>query len=340
MIGRQPDHRAGRSDWGDDMKTARTFVTVAVLIGSVLFAGTTAAQEPIKVKMGRITFPSYVTVMLDVVKDKGFDRKNGIDLEIVSFGAISAYYGAVASGGVDTLGIGTHVLQKMRNEGVPVKVVLTYVRYAGPFVVTADPAIRSITDLKGKTIAAAMGSSGYQVLAIYGRTQGVVFGKDVTVVQADPPLARAHLQAKRADAIMTWEPALTLTLRDNPQYRVILDGETAMKGAAKSEGWEFVFGAREDFLRRQPQAVPRLLKMFQDGWQFMQSNPEEADRILQRTVKLPAGVFKEAVTARRMVYEIVPAWEKERKVVWNMFKLAVDWGYLDKLPDEGVIYSP
>lgn len=324
------------------MRLVREIAAAAglIMIGSVLLGGVAAAQEPIKVKMGRVAFPSYVTVMLDIVKDQGLDRKNGIDLEVASFGAISAYYGAIASGEVDTLGIGTHVLQKMRTEGVPIKAVLTYVRYAGPFVVTADPAIRTIADLKGKTIGAGMATSGYQVLAIYGRTQGIVFGKDVTVVQADPPLARAHLQARRVDAIMTWEPSLTLTLRDNPQYRIILDAETAMKGAAKSEGWEFVFGAREEFLRRQPQAVPRLLKMLQDGQRFMQSNPDEADRIVQRTVKLPEGVLKEAIIARRMVYEILPAWEGERKVVWNMFTLAVDWGYLEKLPDDGVIYSP
>jgi len=313
---------------------------LVVVLGVLWLAGPSDAQEPIKVKMGRVSFPSYVTVMVDVVKEAGLDRKNGIDLDVVSFGAISAYYGALASGEVETLGIGTHVLQKMRTEGVPIKAVLTYVRYAGPWVVTADPAIKTIADLKGKTIAAAMGSSGYQVLAIYGRTQGVVFGKDVTVVQADPPLARAQIQAKRVDAIMTWEPSLTLTLRDNPQYRVILNGEAAMKGAAKSEGWEFVFGAREDFLRRQPQAVPRLLKMFQDGSRFLQSNPEEADRILQRTAKMPEGVLKEAVTARRMTYEFLPAWEGERQVIWNMFKLAVDWGYLERLPDDGAIYAP
>jgi ABC-type nitrate/sulfonate/bicarbonate transport system substrate-binding protein len=324
------------------MNCAQKFVgaTVGALLASLLFAGGAAAQDPIKVKMGRIAFPTYVTVMVDVIKEAGLDRKNGIDLEIVPFGAISAYYGAVASGEVETLGIGTHVLQKMRTEGVPIKVILTYVRYAGPWVVTADPAIKSIADLKGRSLAAAIGSSGYQVLAIYGRTQGVVFGKDVTVVQADPPLARAQIQAKRVDAIMTWEPSLTLTLRDNPQYRVILNGETAMKGAAKSEGWEFVVGAREEFLRRQPQAVPRLLKMFQDGNRLLQSNPEEADRIVQRTARMPEGVLKEAVTARRMVYEFHPAWEGERSVIWNMFKLAVDWGYLEKLPDDGVIYAP
>jgi len=313
---------------------------LVLALGLLVLAGPAAAQDLIKVKMGRIAFPSYVTVMVDIVKETGLDRKNGLDLDVVTFGAISAYYGALASGEVETLGIGTHVLQKMRTEGVPIKAVLTYVRYAGPWVVTADPAIKSIADLKGKTIAAAIGSSGYQVLAIYGRTQGVVFGKDVTVIQADPPLARAQIQAKRVDAIMTWEPSLTLTLRDNPQYRVILNGEAAMKGAAKSEGWEFVFGAREEFLRRQPQAVPRLLKMFQEGSRFLQSNPEEADRILQRTAKMPEGVLKEAVTARRMTYEFLPAWEGERAVIWDMFKVAVDSGYLPKLPDEAAIYKP
>src|SRR5262245_33903651 len=322
------------------MAPARVKAAVVVLLAALWLAGPSAAQEPIKVKMGRVSFPSYVTVMVDIVQEAGVDRKNGTDVELVSVGATSAYYGALASADAEALGIGTHVLQKMRTEGVPIKAVLTYVRYAGPWVVTADPAIKSIADLKGKTIAAAIGSSGYQVLAIYGRTQGVVFGKDVTVIQADPPLARAQIQAKRVDAIMTWEPSLTLTLRDNPQYRVILNGEDAMKGAAKSEGWEFVFGAREEFLRRQPQAVPRLLKMLQDGSRFLQSNPEEADRIMQRTAKMPEGVLKEAVTAGRMTYDFQPAWEGERAVIWNMFKLAVDWGYLEKMPDGGVIYAP
>src|SRR5213592_4806913 len=71
-------------------------------------------------------------------------------------------------------------------------------------VITADSGVKSIADLKGKSIAADMGSSEYQIMAIYGRTQGVVFGKDVTVVQAGPPLARSQLQAQRVDAAMTW----------------------------------------------------------------------------------------------------------------------------------------
>src|SRR5437667_12578475 len=98
------------------MKRARTFAAAAVLVllGPILLVGTAAAQDAIKVKMGRIAFPTYVTVMVDLVKETGLDRKNGIDLNIVPFGAIPAYYGAVATAEVSTLGLGSHGRRQVR----------------------------------------------------------------------------------------------------------------------------------------------------------------------------------------------------------------------------------
>ena len=320
----------------------RAFVTsiTATACVAALWAAPAASQEPIKVKIARLAFPSLTTLMVDVVKDQGLDKKHGLDLEPQSFGAVSAYYAALATGEVDMLPAGPHVLQKMRLEGVPIRAVLTYARLNALAVITGDPAIKTIADLRGKSIAADMGSSEYQILALYGRSQGVVFGKDVTVAQAGPPLARTQLQAKRVDAAMTWEPSATLTLRDNPEYRTILTGDTAWKQIARADGWELILAVREDFLKRSPQAVPRLQKMFQDGAQFMKTSVDAADRIVAASVKLPPGVLKEAVTAGRLVYDIQPAWEAERAVIWDMFKIAVDIGYLPKLPDENVIYKP
>ena len=57
-------------------------------------------------------------------------------------------------------------------EGVPIKIISTWAPLDALSVITADPAIKSLADLKGKSIAAAMGSSEYQVTAIYGRKLG------------------------------------------------------------------------------------------------------------------------------------------------------------------------
>jgi ABC-type nitrate/sulfonate/bicarbonate transport system substrate-binding protein len=323
--------------------TRRLTTCSAFVAAALAFAGATSpapGQELLKAKIARLAFASIVTMVIDVIKDQGIDRKNGIELDATSFGQIAPFYAALATGEVDMSVAGPHVLQKMRNEGVPIKAVLTFARLSALTVITRDPAVKSITDLKGKTIAADMGSAEYQIMAIYGRTQGVVFGKDVTVVQAGPPLVRSQLQAKRVDAGMTWEPSATLTLRDDPEYRVILRGDSAWKSIARANGWQLVMAMREDFLKKHPEAVPKLTKMFQDAARFIRTNPDDADRVVSGTVKLPPGVFKEAVTSGRLVYEVLPAWEGERAAIWDMFKVAVDSGYLPKLPDEGAIYKP
>ena len=61
-------------------------------------------------------------------------------------------------------------------------------------------------------------------------------------------------------------------------------------------------------------------------------------------IELPREL--EIVTTRKfdapaeLVYDVLPAWEGERAVIWDMFKVAVDSGYLPKLPDEAAIYKP
>ena len=54
------------------------FATLLAIVGS---NGSALAQEPIKVKISRLSFPSLSTMMIDIVKARGIDKKHGIDLE-------------------------------------------------------------------------------------------------------------------------------------------------------------------------------------------------------------------------------------------------------------------
>src|SRR3989454_8254529 len=95
----------------------------------------------------------------------GLDRKNGIDLEPHSYGAVSAYYAALATGEVDVTPAGPHVLQKMRTEGVPIKAALTYARLNAMAGIAADPPVKTVASTKGELPAAPMGPPRYQFLA-------------------------------------------------------------------------------------------------------------------------------------------------------------------------------
>ena len=309
-------------------------------LGIVASSSAAFGQQLDKVKIARLAFPAMGSLMLDVVTARGIDKKHGFEIETVSQSAIPVYYALAANGEADLIVGGPHVFQKMILEGVPIKMIATWAPLDVLSVITADPAIKSISDLKGKSLAAAVGSSEYQVTAIYGRKLGLTFGTDVTVVSAAPPLARAQLEAKRVDAAMLWEPTTTLALRENPAFRVIMSGDTAWKAIANVRGWDLVVAARDDFLKGNARLLPRLIAMFQDAQKYMKDNLDEADAIVTNSVKLPAGVFKAGVQSGRLVFDVLPAGGAERDVIWGMLKVAVETGYLPKLPSEDSIYQP
>jgi NitT/TauT family transport system substrate-binding protein len=303
---------------------------------------TLLAQEPVKVKVGNLGFPSHSAMIISILKEKAFDRKHGIDMEVKIYGAVSAYYGSAASGETDAVPGGPLVFQRMRLEGVPLKIVSTLVDMTSMSVVTKNPAIRSVTDLKGKTIAADMASSEYSVLSLYAKSKGVVFGKDATVVQAGPPLVRTQLAADRVDAGMTWEPTATLTMRDNPAYRIVFNGKQGWHELTGKDGWLLALGVREDWIARNAEALPRVIAAFDEAARFMRSNPDEGDAILQQAIKLPPGAFKDMITAPRVVFRVhSTADPSTRGTLWEVIKVAIGEGYFkEPVRDQSVIHVP
>jgi ABC-type nitrate/sulfonate/bicarbonate transport system substrate-binding protein len=314
----------------------------AAVLALALATTTVPAQEPVKVKMGNLGFPSHAAMIVGVLKEKGFDKKNGIDMEVKVYGAVSAYYGSLASGETDGVGGGPLVFQKMRLEGVPIKMVASSVDMTSMSVITKNPVIKTLMDLKGKTIAADMASSEYAVLSVYAKKKGLALGKDVTVVQAGPPLVRTQLAADRVDAGMMWEPTLTMTMRDSPGYRVILNGKEAWKEITGRDGWLLALGMREDWLAKNAAILPKVIAAYEDAAKFMRSNPDECDQILQQAIKLPPGAFKEMITAPRVVFTVRSTADPSiRETLWDVIKVAAGEGYFKDPPkDQSIIYNP
>lgn len=314
------------------------FSLLAALWVSLQFSTAALGQQLPQVKVGRLVFPSMFTIITDVVTAQKLDRKNGFELVPVNHGTIAADYAAYTTGETDMGSGGFLVLQKMRAEKVPITAVFTVVPLTDMVVISADPHVRSISDLKGKTLAADMGSSQYYVLSTYARSIGIDLGKDISVTQANPALAREELRAKRVDAAMTWEPTTTLALEDSKDYRVILREGEAWKRLAKHPGWELLALMREQYVQKNPQMVPKVMKAFQEAAQFIKSDPEAADTIAAKNLKLPPGALRYAITSGRLQYVVEPAYQ-EKAALDEMFEIAVKTGYLPNTSTEGAVYS-
>jgi sulfonate transport system substrate-binding protein len=178
---------------------------------------------------------------------------------------------ALAAGSIDiaTVVSGTAAITARAN-GMGLKVIAGFARSPKAFnVVAVDPAIRSVMDLKGKTVAGPKGSLLNQTLFAALLKNGLK-PDDVAYVHMPVPKALAALMSRSADAALVAGPALPKAEREGA--RVIANGEGLVKGL-------IVTAVSESFLAEHRDLAKRYLQVQEAALAFMEKNPEETVRL-------------------------------------------------------------
>src|SRR6516225_9311755 len=132
-----------------------------------------------------LTLPVFNPLVWNIMKARGFDTKNGFELDAKAYPSISAFYAAFATGETDVLIGGPTILQKLYREGVPVRIIGTGFTLADLVIFTKNDKIKSLADMKGKQLAVDMGGSQFQVTKMYTAAKGLDLGRDIIVVNAN-----------------------------------------------------------------------------------------------------------------------------------------------------------
>jgi ABC-type nitrate/sulfonate/bicarbonate transport system substrate-binding protein len=320
-------------------RRAFAFGTTMALAGAGTAIPSRAQAKP-KIRVGSLTLPVFAPIIVNIMKARGFDAKNNFDADVQLYPSLAAYYAGLATGEVDTLIGGPTYFQKLRLEGVPLQIIATGATLADLVILARDPAIKTLSDLKGKQLAADMGSGQFQIMSIYASSNKIDLAKDITLVNANFAVARAQLAANRVDAAMVIEPIATMMMKEDPALKIVFNANDAWKQLTGGSGWELVYAMREDSIKKMPDMPAKFIAALQDVTSFLRSDPDAADRIAVETVKLPPGILKDAVLSKRWDFDAKPAWLDERKSIWDTFQRAVAAGFHPKLPDEAIIYAP
>jgi ABC-type nitrate/sulfonate/bicarbonate transport system substrate-binding protein len=320
----------------------RHFAAVAAALALVGGSATAAhAQAKPKIAVSSLTLPVFNPIVWNIMKARGLDTKNGFELDIHAYPSISAFYAGFSTGETEVLIGGPTILQKLYQEGVPLRIFGTGFTLADLVVFARDDKIKSLADLKGKQLAADMGGSQYQVLKIYTNAKGIELGKDITVVNANFAVARAQLEADRVEAALVIEPLASIIVKQNPSWHVIFNGAEGWKEITGEDGWEIVPAIRAETIARVPNAPQMLLAALKDVANVMRNDTAAADQIAVDTVKLPPGILTAAVASKRLDMVVENAWDpKVRKSITDMMERAVNAGFYEKMPDEKIIYVP
>src|SRR6478735_8318626 len=230
----------------------------AACLLALLGTSPSPAQQRPKITVSSLTLPVFNPLVWNIMKARGLDAKHGFELDIRPYPSISAFYAAFSTGETEVVIGGPTILQKLYQEGVPLRIFGTGFTLADLVVFAKDPNIKSLADLKGKQLAADMGGSQFQVVKIYANAKGIELGKDITVVNANFAVARAQLEADRVEAALVIEPLASIILKQNPSWEVIFNGAEGWKEITGQDGWEIVPAMRTDAIQRIP-AGPKML---------------------------------------------------------------------------------
>jgi NitT/TauT family transport system substrate-binding protein len=196
------------------------------------------ARDSIPVRIA--VFSSGIQAPLFVVaKSKGFLEAEGIIPEFREFPLLPAVTQAFAAREADLIWIGVGQAAEMKNQGVPLRIILTHANAAEKLVVPVGSSDTSIANLKGKRIGTPGEGTTADVLfrLVARRRYGLDSRQDFTFVRGGEQQLLALLETGRVDAaILKVESAAAV---GQERGRVL---------AALADEWRNIPGNTEPFI--------------------------------------------------------------------------------------------
>ena len=263
---------------------------VGVMVAAFLIAGPAFGAEPIK--LGMSTWLGYAPLYL--AKEKGLFQKRGIEVEVVVIESPSDRRAAFAADRIQGMAttVDTHVMTAAAENPIPLKQVLALDDSHGGDGMVAKKEIKTIKDLKGKTVAAQLGAGASYFWLNYILSQNGMKLADLKTVDMKAGDAGAAFVAGKVDAAVTWEPWLSKA-KDTPFGHVLLSSDQTPGIIVDSLAF------KPDFLKKRGEDVKKIVAAWNEAVQFAAEKPAEADPIMAKfTGQKPEEFTKEKTGVR------------------------------------------
>jgi ABC-type nitrate/sulfonate/bicarbonate transport system substrate-binding protein len=274
--------------------TRRTAMTAlaAGSLAALRIPAARAAGETLRV--GKAVVENVGYIPLDVGMEYGIFEKHGLTIEELNFAGGAKIAQAMTAGAVDiSLSAGPDM--QFVAKGAPEIAIGSIAEFAGymAFVVAANSNVRSMDDLRGKTVGITSSGSLTDWLAEeLSRVKGWKDHDRLTkaTVGGATPAVVAALKTGQVDASVT-STQLGLQLEENGQGRLLFDC-SAYVGTIEL----YTMFANKALVERNPDAVRRFLAGWYETVDFMKSHKAE-------TVAVAAKIMGHTPTVESHVYD-------------------------------------
>jgi NitT/TauT family transport system substrate-binding protein len=244
--------------------SARTRLA-GIAAAALLTAVSPAAQaEPLRI--GYLTWIGFGPLFL--AQKKGFFAKEGVEVELINMAIHEAMYAGLFAGQVDAITATVDDMLPHFDPEHPYACVLALDESHGGDGIVANKDIKSIADLRGKTVAFPKGT----VSEFYLNEEA-----DLKTVDLGADDAGNSFLMQEVDAAVTWEPWLTQG-KQAPHGHLLADSSETPGVIVDC------LVTKTDVLDARLTEFRALARAWDEAVRYAEANPEEANSIMARHV--------------------------------------------------------
>lgn len=282
-----------------------------VLAGSAALAGAAALSLPgrasaqDKLTELRVDFATYSPLSI-LIKEKGWIEEefsaDGTKITWVQSLGSNKALEFLNAGSIDIGSTAGAAALVARINGNPVKSIGVYSRPEWTALVTRpDTGIARIEDLKGRRVAVTRGTDPHiflvRALASAGLTE-----KDVQLVLLQHPDGKTALVGGDVDAWSGLDPMMAAAEIENDAKLFYRNAEANTWG---------ILNTSESFLAKHPQAITRVLSVYERARQHALDNPAELASVFVAFTRLPENVVARQLERTDLTHREIGDLQKE-----------------------------
>ncbi|MBM9593167.1 ABC transporter substrate-binding protein [Roseitranquillus sediminis] len=317
-------------------------ISVSALALVAAFAGHAApAQDLTEVSIVVFGPPSLGAFLPPVIKDQGLDEVHGLDITFAER-TPDAYAAQFNSGEFEVGGSAALLTVGLAEaRGVEATYLFNLFDFWGAVVTTRDD-VQTLADLAGKDLAAATGTTNYQMFRWLAGRQGLDLSQVTAVNTATPGLV-GYAMADRAAAVQLWEPAFTSLTSQNAEVRSLdLNIGGAWEEFAGSASIPYLgVAAHRDWVEANPDTVGALYAAYSDAAEWVKANPDEAAAVIAGGDATTDVVQNYADLIRnndRLGLNVAWAGDLETEIR-KVYEVGLEIEYLPQMPSDATIHA-
>ena len=263
-------------------------LVLTLMIGNIfMFTVKERATEKIienkkPIRIGIINYPGFAPFY--IAEEKGFFENQGVNAEVVLISDPNQAISLLESNDVQMLFSSADFTPIVKDAGVDVKEIFASDIGYGSDGLLVKNDVNSIEDLKGKTIYLGKGYPSHFLFRFLTEQAGFENG-DVTIVDMGADQVGAAFFSKQIDYGMSWEPWLSKA-SERKDGRLFFSSKD-IPGIITD-----TFIVRTDILESRNGDIKAVVRAWFDSIEFIESNPDEANKIMAKNLGLPVEDFK------------------------------------------------